>query len=87
MLKKVVVENRWGIHAEVASRLVALTKKYKSHIFIKHQKKTASLMNMVQLLALGVKYGDEIILIADGEDEAEAIAEAISVIQHVNIKE
>ena len=82
MLKKVVVENRWGIHVGVATTLHGLTNKYKSHIFIKHHKKTASLMNMVQLLALGVKYGDEIIIIADGEDEAEAIEEAISVIQH-----
>lgn len=82
MLKKVVVENRWGIHVGVATSLVELTKKYKSHIFIKHHKKTASLMNMVQLLALGVQYGDEIIVIADGEDESEAIEEAISVIQH-----
>ena len=39
-------------------------------------------MNVVQLLALGVKYGDEIIIIADGEDEEEAIWETISVIQH-----
>lgn len=82
MLKKLVVESRWGIHVGVAMNLVELTKKYKSHIFIKHNKKTASLMNMVQLLALGIQYGDEIIVIADGEDEAEAIEEAISVIQH-----
>ena len=42
----------------------------------------ASLMNIGQLLALGVKQGDEIMVIADGEDEAEAIGEAISVIQY-----
>ena len=82
MLKKVVVENRWGIHVGVAAQLVQVSKKHNSHIFIKHQKKTASLMNVVQLLALGVKYGDEIIIIADGDDEEEAIWETISVIQH-----
>lgn len=77
-----MVENRWGIHAEIASRLVQAAKKYQSYIFIKHNKKTASLTDMVQLLALGIRYGDEITVIADGEDEAEAIKETISVIQH-----
>lgn len=39
-------------------------------------------MNIGRLLALRVKQGDEIVIIADGEDEAAAIEEAISVIQY-----
>lgn len=83
MLKKIVVESRWGIHAGVAARLCEVSRRYDScHLYIKHKKKMASLMNIGQLLALGVKQGDEIMVIADGEDEAEAIGEAISVIQY-----
>lgn len=41
-------------------------------------------MNISQLLALGVKQGDEIVVIADGEDEAGVIKEAIAVIQHTS---
>lgn len=85
MLKKVIVEGRWGIHAEVAARLYEVSRRHEScHIFIKHGKKIASLMNISQLLALGVKQGDEIVVIADGEDEAGVIKEAIAVIQHTS---
>ena len=78
MLKKVIVEGRWGIHAEVAARLYEVSRRHEScHIFIKHG-------NISQLLALGVKQGDEIVVIADGEDEEGAIEEAISVIQHTS---
>ncbi len=46
--------------------------------------KIASLMDISQLLALGVKQGNEIVVIADGEDEAGAIREVISVIQYTS---
>lgn len=82
MLKKVIVEGRWGIHAEVAARLYEVNRHHTScHIFIRHGKKMASLMHISQILSLGVKQGDEIVIIADGEDEAGAIEEVIAVIQ------
>lgn len=83
MLKRVIVKGRWGIHAEVAARLYEVSRRHGScHIFIKHGRRMASLMNIGQLLALGVKHGDEIVIIADGENETQAIEEAISVIQY-----
>ena len=85
MLKKMIVDGRWGIHAEVAARLYEVSRRREScHIFIKHGSKIASLMDISQLLALGVKQGDEIVVIADGEDEAGAIREVISVIQYTS---
>ncbi len=82
MLKKVIVEGRWGIHAEVAARLYEVSRRHEScHIFIRHGKKMASLMSISQLLALGARQGDEIVIITDGEDEADVIEEVISVIQ------
>lgn len=82
MLKKVIVEGRWGIHAEVAARLYEVSIHHTScHIFIRHGKKMASLMHISQILSLGVKQGDEIVIIADGEDEAGAIEEVIAVIR------
>lgn len=78
-----MVKGRWGIHAEVAAKLYEVGRHHENcHIFIKHDKKMASTMNIGQLLALRVKQGDEIVIIADGEDEAGTIEEAISVIQY-----
>ena len=83
MLKKVIVNGRWGIHAEVAARLCEISRRHKfCHIFIKHDRRMASLMNISQVLALGVKQGDEIVIIADGENEDEVIQEVISAIQY-----
>lgn len=82
MLKKIIVEGRWGIHAEVVARLYEVSRRHEScHIFIRHGKKMASLMSISQMLSLGARQGDEIVIIADGEDEADAIEEVISVIQ------
>lgn len=82
MLKKVVVKNQWGIHASVATALCELSMRYKGHMFIKYGKKTASIRYISQTLGLGVRCGEEIIIIADGDDEAKAMDEAIAIIQY-----
>lgn len=70
----VQVVNPSGLHARPASMFVAETKKYKSAIQITKEGKTINAKSIIALLSLGVKAGTEIEIMAEGEDEAQAVA-------------
>jgi phosphocarrier protein len=64
-----------GLHARPATNLVKLAKKYKSTTSLKKGDKTIKLTSMLNILSLGLKGGDTITVIIEGEDEAAAAAE------------
>ena len=64
-----------GIHARPASIVVATASKFESDIKLHFKSHSANLKSIMNILALGVKSGDEITIDAKGDDEKEAIAE------------
>lgn len=64
-----------GLHARPATNLVKLAKKYKSATSLKKGDKTIKLTSMLNILSLGLKGGDTITVMIEGEDEAAAAAE------------
>jgi len=79
--QKVVVKNETGIHARPAMLLINFVKKYKSTITLVTKDRKANCASIIGVMALGVKYGVEIEVIADGEDEKIALPEVISFIE------
>lgn len=74
MVEKVVrVINRAGIHARPASMLVALTKDFKSAIYFEQGKNRINAKSILGIITLGAEYNSEIKIIAEGEDEQEAL--------------
>lgn len=67
-----VITDRAGIHARPAGTVVKTAQKYASDILIKKGDKEADAKKLMQLMALGVKYGEEIIVDVSGKDEEEA---------------
>ena len=61
-----------GIHARPAGKLVKLAKSFRSTITASFGVKNADVKKLVSLMGLGVKKGDEIIVLVEGEDEEEA---------------
>ena len=63
-----------GIHARPAGLLVKKAASFKSNIKILHEQRgsEADLKRLMEVMALGVKQGDGIVLSVDGEDEEEA---------------
>lgn len=80
MIEQVVVQITLGIHAGIAAKLFHTSTKYDNHAFIKYKKKSASMANASQVLALGVMYQEEVTLIVDGEKEKEHMEELISIL-------
>jgi phosphocarrier protein len=81
--KKLVIKNKSGLHARPAAIFVETAKKFKSDISVIKNERLANAKNILQILALGVDYGDEIILRIKGEDENEALKEIVHLLENV----
>ena len=68
-----IITSAEGIHARPATALVKLTKNFKSAISIKKGDKTVKLNSLLNILGLNAKGGETISIIADGEDEKDAM--------------
>lgn len=71
---KVVIQDPAGLHARPATLLVKAASQYKSKLEIKNSSNNvANIKSIINLLSLGIKQGELIEVIADGEDEEQAI--------------
>jgi phosphocarrier protein len=70
------VRNEVGLHARPASVFVQCAGKFRSRITIRNLKSGGAVnaKSILHVLTLGVGQGDEVELIIDGEDEANAAA-------------
>ena len=69
----VTISNRAGIHARPAAVLVQAAKDYKSNIYFERGKDRINAKSIMGILTLAAAYGTEIKIIAEGEDEKEAV--------------
>ena len=75
--KTIIINNEKGIHATLASLIVTIASKYKSHITLKKTDSfiVANAKSIVFILSLGIGKGDYVEIEAFGDDETEAINE------------
>ena len=78
--QKVQILNKIGLHARPASMLVTTAGKYQSDITIINGERAAIAKSMINLLSLRVKMNDIVTIQADGNDEEEAIAALVELI-------
>jgi phosphocarrier protein len=71
--KTITVSNRAGIHARPSSMIVQLIKNHKSNIYFEKDNDRINAKSIMGLLTLGATYGTEIKIIAEGEDEEDAV--------------
>jgi phosphocarrier protein HPr len=64
-----------GLHARPAASLVKLARKFTSASSLKKGDKTIRLNSVINILSLGMKGGDTITIIIEGEDEVAAAME------------
>nr|WP_319487796.1 HPr family phosphocarrier protein [uncultured Caproiciproducens sp.] len=78
--QKVQILNKIGLHARPASMLVTTAGKYQSNIAIINGERSAIAKSMINLLSLRVKMNDIVTIQADGNDEEQAIAALVELI-------
>ncbi len=79
--QKVVITNPTGLHLSPAGILCKEAMQFNSLITFTFRDNTANAKSVLSVLGACVKCGDEIELICDGEDEAEALETLVEVIE------
>jgi phosphocarrier protein len=67
------VVNALGLHARAAARFVAIASAFRSHVRVTRGGRTTDGKSILGLLLLAAARGAELIISADGTDEAEAL--------------
>ena len=76
--KKVKIINPTGLHLRPAGILCNEAVKYKSTIHFKYGDNDANAKSVLSTLGAGIKSGEEIEFVCEGEDEEEAMAAMIA---------
>ena len=71
--KQFVFSNGEGLHARPAAQLVAAATPFKSDLSLEFKEKNVNLKSILGVMSLGVAAGSTISVIANGEDEEEAM--------------
>ncbi len=80
--KTITVNSKIGLHARPAAIFVQTASKFMCDLDIQKGDKKINAKSIMGVMALGVAYGDQIVLIADGEDEKNAIDELTNLLEN-----
>ena len=75
--KDIVVQNQVGLHARPATFFIQKANEFRSSIWVEKEERRANAKSLLGVLSLGVTGGTNIRIIADGQDENDAV-EALS---------
>ena len=78
--RDVTITNNIGLHARPATFFIQKANSYKSLIWIEKEDRKVSAKSLLGVLSLGIAQGMTITVIADGQDENEAVNGLIELI-------
>ncbi len=71
--RRITITNRAGIHARPAAMLVQTANRFASDIYFEKDSERINGKSIMGIITLGATYESEISIIADGEDEKQAV--------------
>jgi phosphocarrier protein HPr len=77
----VKIINEAGIHARPASLFLRVATTFKSNITVTKNGRSGNAKSLLGLLSLGINKSSEITIVAEGEDEKEAVAALTKLIE------
>ncbi|WP_427339789.1 HPr family phosphocarrier protein [Caloranaerobacter sp. DY30410] len=80
--RTITVKNKAGLHARPAALFVQTAGKFLSEITVKKDDKEVNAKSIMGIMALGVSQGNEITIIARGEDEKEAVEALVDLLEN-----
>lgn len=80
--KEVVIKNRAGIHARPAALIVQTANKFDSQISFEKDDDRINGKSIMGIITLGAGYNTTLKVIADGEDENEALDAIVSLFEN-----
>lgn len=83
----VMIKSKLGLHARPGALFVQTAGKFFSDIYVEMGDKKVNAKSIMGIMALGASNGDEITIIAQGEDENEAVKTLIDLLENKLSKE
>ncbi len=80
--KTVVIQNETGLHARPASLLVEEAESYEAQVQLIYGEQEVNAKSIMGVMSLGIDQSEEIIIAADGEDEAEAVTGLVNLVEN-----
>lgn len=71
--RNVTVKNSVGLHARPATFFIQKANSFKSSIWVEKEDCRVNAKSLLGVLSLGISKGTEITIIADGQDEVDAV--------------
>jgi len=81
VMKNAVMTNQVGLHARPATFFIQKANEFKCSIWIEREERRVNAKSLLGVLSLGVVKGGEITIMADGEDEDEAVAALLDLVE------
>lgn len=81
MEKSVKIMNEEGMHARPAGAFAKKASEFKSNINVKINGQSKNAKSMMSIMSLGLKFGDEITIDAQGEDADTAVNELTQLVE------
>jgi len=78
--REVTVNNKDGLNSATAAAIVQMAGKFSSKVLIERGNKKINAKSIMGVLSLGVRTGEEILVVADGDDEQDALNAIESVV-------
>lgn len=79
--KEVVVQNQIGLYARPATYFIQKANEFKSSIWVEIEDRRVNAKSLLGILSLGVQCGTQIDIIADGEDEEQAVDALVALVE------
>ena len=73
VVKDITVQNQVGLHARPATFFIQKANEFRSSIWVEKNERRANAKSLLGVLSLGITGGTDIRIIADGQDENDAV--------------
>lgn len=79
--KKVTIKNPTGLHLRPAGLFCETALEYKSKIHFYHRNSESNAKSVLSVLGAGIKEGDEIEIVCEGDDEEAALKRMVDLVE------
>lgn len=79
--KDVTITNNIGLHARPATFFIQKANTFKSSIWIEKDERRVNAKSLLGVLSMGIAMGMTVTLIADGQDEKNALEALVTLVQ------
>ena len=81
--QQILIKNKLGLHARAASKFVSLSQRFAADITVRNADHQANGKSIMSMMILQATRGTELQLQADGEDEQDALAQLVDLIDNL----